>query len=249
MSPASDRGMGFTRVKTPRVFEDVCEQIRAKLINGELKPGDKLSGERDLAVEFGVGRSAIREALRTLEISGIVRLQKGGGGGAFIAEASSATVTSSLQDLMTLGHISPEELVDARLMILGLVIRAACERGEAEDFDRVEEVIRSIDTYSASGDAQRRAEAALAFFTTIAGATHNTVLGLLVDSLSRILRIIVSEKQLLPSRPVLQPVRWKILEHMRARSADGAIAEMTRYLDIVHGRVTVERAARKVSRA
>ncbi|MDQ8030491.1 MAG: GntR family transcriptional regulator [Bordetella sp.] len=249
MSPASGPGVAFTRVKTPRVFEDVCEQIRAKLSSGELKPGDKLPAERELAVRFGVGRSAIREALRTLEISGIVRLQKGGGGGAFIAEASSASVTSSLQDLMALGHISPTEFVDARVMILGLVIRTACERGLDADFDRVEEVIRSIERYGESGDVPHRAEAALSFFPTIAGATHNAVLVLLVDSLSRILRILVTEKQLRPYRPDLQPVRWKILEHMRARAADRAVAEMMRYLEIVHGSLTGEHAKKALNRA
>ncbi|WP_198161318.1 FadR/GntR family transcriptional regulator, partial [Variovorax sp. WDL1] len=69
--------LSFQEVKTRRVFEEICAQIRKRLASGVLKPGDKLPAERDLAVEFKVSRPAVREALRTLEISGVVSLQKG----------------------------------------------------------------------------------------------------------------------------------------------------------------------------
>ena len=64
----------------------VCrgERIRHQLSIRALRPGDKLPAERELAVQFGVSRSALREALRSLEIAGIVELRKGVKGGAFI---------------------------------------------------------------------------------------------------------------------------------------------------------------------
>jgi GntR family transcriptional regulator, transcriptional repressor for pyruvate dehydrogenase complex len=68
-------------VPSLRTFEQVANHIRKKILSGALKPGDKLAPERDMAKQFEVGRNAIREALRDLESKGIVRLEKGRGGG------------------------------------------------------------------------------------------------------------------------------------------------------------------------
>ena len=102
--------LAFQQVKTRRVFEEICEQIRQRLATGALKPGDKLPAERELALEFKVSRPAVREALRTLEISGIVSLQKGVKGGAFIRDGNPGLLTQSLQDLMILGRVSLRSL-------------------------------------------------------------------------------------------------------------------------------------------
>ena len=74
----------FRPVKSRRLFEEVCEQVRNQIASGALKPGDKLPSERDLALQFDISRSAIREALRNLEFAGLVRLQKGVKGGSFV---------------------------------------------------------------------------------------------------------------------------------------------------------------------
>ena len=60
-----------------RTFEEICERIREQLALGVLKPGDKLPRERDLAEQLGVSRNVLREALRSLEMAGLLRLQKG----------------------------------------------------------------------------------------------------------------------------------------------------------------------------
>jgi len=57
----------FQPVRTRRGFEAVCDRIREQLMSGELKPGDQLPGERELAERFGIGRAAARDALRSLE--------------------------------------------------------------------------------------------------------------------------------------------------------------------------------------
>lgn len=227
----------FHRVKTPRVFEGVCEQIKLKLTSGELKTGDRLPAERDLAAELGVGRPAVREALRTLEISGIVETRKGVKGGAFVCAGSPEMLTRSLQDLAMLGHISAGSLAEARVMISSLVVRLACERGEAEDFDAIEANIEDIQHWADAGDLTRRAEAAVEFFRLIAQATRNDVLVVLMDSLGAILRYFAVERQPPRFRPELIPVRWNMLKFMREGDASNAVAEMHRYLEMVHSDV------------
>ena len=221
--------LSFQQVKTRRVFEEICEQIRRRLASGALKPGDKLPAERDLATEFRVSRPAVREALRTLEISGVVSLQKGVKGGAFIRDGNPALLTQSLQDLMFLGRVSLASLAEARHLINGLVIELACERATEEDFAALEANMREIEE---SEDLQHRADEGVRFFGLIARATRNEVLVMLVDSLSDIIRFVI-DRTGRKARPELVPVRRRILKAMRARDAKAAAKGMEEYLTIV----------------
>ncbi|MGI4812580.1 MAG: FadR/GntR family transcriptional regulator [Janthinobacterium lividum] len=226
---AASTELGFERIHRGRVFEDVCQQIRTRLAAGALNPGDKLPAERDLAIELGVSRPVIREALRALEMSGIVRLQKGVKGGAFIREGTPDGLMQSMQDLLVLRHISSLNLAEARSLIFGMVVRLACERGDDADFDAIEDNLRTIDTLTDPDNWIVRAEQTIIFFCLVARATHNEVLVLLVESLSRIIRYVV-DRSAPGYRPELAPVRWNILKALRARDAEQAAAETDVYL-------------------
>lgn len=228
MEPTQD--LAFQQIKTRRVFEEICEQIRNRLSSGALKPGDKLPAERELALEFKVSRPAVREALRTLEISGVVSLQKGVKGGTFIRDGNPAMLTQSLQDLMFLGSVTLRSLAEARVLINGLVIKLACERATDEDFQAIEDNIAFIES---SDDMLHRANAGVMFFRLIAKATRNEVLMMLVDSLSDIIRVVIDRTGRV-ARPELVMVRKRILKAMRERDADTAIEAMNEYLAVVH---------------
>ena len=94
----------FQPIQIRRAFEEICDRIRAQIAAGSLKPGDKLPAERELAQQLGVGRNALREALRSLEIAGIVRLQKGAKGGAFIREGDAGRMDEVMRDMLSLAR-------------------------------------------------------------------------------------------------------------------------------------------------
>ncbi len=97
---AKDRSQPqFAPIRTKRVFEEICEQVRREMAAGSLRPGDKLPPERELAQKLGVSRAAVREALRSLEIAGVVGLHKGAHGGAFILKGDPDIVTRSIREL------------------------------------------------------------------------------------------------------------------------------------------------------
>src|ERR1700728_1646645 len=129
----SDDELPFERVQTSRVFEEVTAQIRQMIVNGQLRLGHRLPAERDLAAQLGVSRSSIREAFRGLEIAGLVKLYKGGSGGAFITQLTSEVGVTALQDMFHLGTITPEQLTDARLWIEAIVVKVAIERMSEAD--------------------------------------------------------------------------------------------------------------------
>src|SRR5580692_5686040 len=116
----------FRPIRTRRAFEEICERIREQLALGVLKPGDKLPAERELAQQLGVSRNVLREALRSLEMAGIVKLQKGVKGGAFIREGDTGRMNEVMRDMLSLGTISVSELSEARINVIDLVVRLAC---------------------------------------------------------------------------------------------------------------------------
>src|SRR5437764_95675 len=123
----------FRPIKATRAFEEIAEQIRLELSSGRLRPGDRLPPERRLAEQFGVSRNTLREALRSLENAGLLRLQKGATGGAFVCESTGDAVITGLRDMFHLGAIQPEHLTEARVLIESAAVRVACQRATAED--------------------------------------------------------------------------------------------------------------------
>ncbi|MGI4811888.1 MAG: FadR/GntR family transcriptional regulator [Janthinobacterium lividum] len=236
----------FQPVKTTRVFEAVCEQIRQRLAAGTLSPGDKLPSERDLAIEFGVSRPAVREALRTLEMSGIVHIQKGTKGGASIRGGDQSMLTQSLNDLVALGRISMDGITEARALIQQAIVRLACTRGTEADFDAIQHNIERIVELTTLGDITTRAEEAIRFFRLIALATHNDALVLLVDSLNAVIGHVVRTASP-PVLPQLTTARWQLLACLRARDTEGAAREIATYLDIVDQEI-VQGALRRESK-
>jgi len=105
----------FTRLNAKRTFEEVVTRIREMLFGGALKPGDRLPGERDLAAQLGIGRPAVREALRALESSGLITLRKGKTGGAFISKGKASVIAENMADMLRLSSISVDQFYELRL--------------------------------------------------------------------------------------------------------------------------------------
>jgi len=222
--------MSATLHLTDRVKLDLMRLIEAD----GLKPGDKLPPEREFAAELGVSRPAVREAFKTLEISGLLELRTGVKGSAFIRPGNVDVLTRSLRDLVSVGRVSMRSLAETRSLIHDVVIRLACERGREADFKALEANLRQLDEYAAAGDLKSRAEAAVDFFSLIARATRNEALEVLVNSLANIIRVSVLDRSRPSYRAELVPVRYRIVEHLRARDAKKASEEMAHYLEIVH---------------
>jgi GntR family transcriptional regulator, transcriptional repressor for pyruvate dehydrogenase complex len=219
----------FRIVKTRRAFEDICEQIRQEVAAGRLKPGDRLPAERELALHFKVSRTAVREALRSLEVVGIVSCEKGVNGGPIIQSGDPGIITRAVRDMMFLGQISVDSLTEARILITNDVIRLACERATKHDLDTIEKDIDKSEELTRRGDFSRRSTYIVDFYRLLALATHNEVMVMLLDSLSEILRLLLARVAPEPRDDVID-VRRRVLKHLRARNAEAAIEEMTNHL-------------------
>src|ERR1035438_5075817 len=92
----------FQTVRTARLFEQIVEQIEESIREGRMKPGDQLPAERELAQQFGVSRTAVREAVKTLSEKGLV--ESSSGRGTFVTSARSESMRHSLDRLVNSGE-------------------------------------------------------------------------------------------------------------------------------------------------
>jgi len=120
-------------VKTKRAFEEICDEIKRLIFKGILKPGDRLPTELDLASQFSVSRQTVREALRLLEITGFISMQKGGSGGPLIVDTILNTISTSYLDAFQMKKMTIDELTTARLEIEKMVLKAFLK--DAQDID------------------------------------------------------------------------------------------------------------------
>lgn len=135
-----------------------------------------------------MSRTAVREAMRSLENAGIVQCQQGMGGGAFIRKRDSSTVTQAVGDMVMLGQIPSHSVTEMRIILTEQAIRLACERATEEDFQAIEQDIDRAEELTLRGDFSRRNAYITEFYRILAQATHNQVMVMLVESLSELTR-------------------------------------------------------------
>jgi DNA-binding FadR family transcriptional regulator len=225
----------FRPIHTRRAFEEICERIREQLALGVLKPGDKLPPERDLAQQLGVSRNVLREALRTLEMAGVLRLQKGVKGGAFVQEGDTSRMNDVMRDMLSLGTISVRELSEARIHVIDLVVRLACANARQADFEALEANIERTELATAEGRLLDRVECSREFYKLLAMATRNKVIAMIVDSVTEIHMRFVYAKVASSgaATPRLAEKRRQFLSALRARDVLAAARLMRIHLESV----------------
>jgi GntR family transcriptional regulator, transcriptional repressor for pyruvate dehydrogenase complex len=171
-------------VRKNRRYEQVAEQIQQLIARGVLKPGDRLPAERELATKFGVGRGSIRDAIRTLEIMGVVEPRHGHG--TVVRELSADSLVVPLASVLSQKRELVAELLDVRRMIEpGLAARAA-ENATEQEIEHMEEILER------QREKMRRGEPTIEedseFHYAIAVAARNTVVLRVLDVLMDLLR-------------------------------------------------------------
>ena len=225
----------FRPIHTRRAFEEICERIREQLALGQLKPGDKLPPERDLAQQLGVSRNVLREALRSLEMAGVLRLQKGVKGGAFIREGDTSRMNVVMRDMLSLGTISVRELSEARIDVLDLVVRLACTHARQPDFEALEANVERTELATREGRLLDRVECSREFYKLLAASTGNKVIAMIMDSVTEIHMRFVYAKVVSSgvAMPRLAERRRQFLSALRARNASTAARLMRAHLESV----------------
>jgi GntR family transcriptional regulator, transcriptional repressor for pyruvate dehydrogenase complex len=220
----------FAPIKRRRLSDQVSAQIQVRIASGELRSGDKLPPERELAETFGVSRGAVREALRSLERTGLVSLQAGARGGAFIGEGDPSLIGDSFRNLYQLGSVSLDELTEARLWLASTVVRIACARATDSDLDALAANVDEAEELIKAGRFEEKIDVQIEFHNLLASTTRNAVMTMLMSAVMEVMRDFAhaagGERHDLTIK-----ARRRLLDALRKRDADEAVTAMTEHLE------------------
>jgi GntR family transcriptional regulator, transcriptional repressor for pyruvate dehydrogenase complex len=206
----------------PRTFENIQGHILEQIRSGKVKSGDRLQPERELASSLGVGRSAVREALRSLEMSGVLRFKRGAGGGAFVKESGSGGIEASIRSMLILGRLPLTDLLEVRASLLAQCARLGAKLGTKQDFERLDKNIDELERCIATYKNQVAAiEPATQFYRLAARSSHNSLMILLVDAIADLVAEMLTELEHRPRKDSVT-ARREMVAAMREGRADDA---------------------------
>jgi len=215
-------------VRTSRLYEQIVEQIEDSIHRGTLRPGNQLPPERELAQQFGVSRTAVREAVKALHEKGLVEAYPGRG--TFITDESPYSIRNSLDRMIKVGQPEGSSyLAEVREILEPEIAALAASRADEEDLAALREPVAVMD--GAKKDPDTFIEADLDFHLALAEAAANPLILTLIDSIVGLLReqrMGIFQVEGGPERG--QYHHRKILEAIEHRDAAGAREAMKAHM-------------------
>jgi len=228
----SARGQG-------RVSEGIVRRIKEQIYDGRLVAGHKLPAERQMARRFKTSRVSVREAYRSLEELGLLRIRRGADGGAFIVTVNHEPVLRSLTLVLGLGKTSHKQLTEARMLIEPPIAQLAARRARKEDIARLERVLLQEEEDAAHGPGRFRPTGSQ-FHRSVADCARNLPLIALMNALADLTADAASALAApTRARHLLKNCHYHrlVFEAIRRRDGDAAYAIMARHVGDIQRRV------------
>ena len=179
----------FEPVRPRRASDQIFERIRDRIFRGQLMPGQRVPGERQLATQFGVSRPTIREAVHKLLDRGLIEHRRGVG--SFVRQVDPDKESSPFFQFLGEPEPSLKDLIEVRLYLECSGIRHAAERATQEDISLLEDNVRRMAALKEKGDPGIDEDTR--FHMNIAFATHNSVHIYLMRNFHDLLQILMKE--------------------------------------------------------
>lgn len=223
------KALGFDKIKTGRpLFQEVVRQIEQRVLSGDLEPGEMLPPERIMAEQFGVSRTVIREAVKALELRGLVAVQHGRG--VQISRPTAKVFGDSILRYIRIQKSPIWALHELRSILEMGTVQLAAERRTEEDLSilhaLVEEMERAVDK------PLEYVKADLKFHKALTDAAHNPLIGPIFEPLSKLMiesRRIGAMAPDAPKRSIAS--HHAIVKAIAEQDADRAIEVMKEHFD------------------
>ena len=219
----------FKSAKFNRVSKSIVEQIRQAILQGKLKPGDRLPPEKELAENFGVSKASLREAFRALEAMGFLEVRQGVGGGAFVQEVDLKTASDGLINFFFFKNPTIEEYSLLRSFIEPQIAELAAQKITSEDLDALADNVEQTKKALDNGSFPHELE--IDFHGRIAASIGNSLISLIVEFV---------ESMLSETKEIIQPdyefalqvyvAHQRIFDALRVRDPEAARMEMLRHV-------------------
>ncbi len=181
--------MKYKKIKPKKIYEEVAEALHEGIRSGVLKPGDKLDSVQQLAENFQVGRSAIREALSALKAMGLIEMRQGEG--TYVRQFDVNEMKFPLSTSMLMNKIDVMNLLEVRKIIeTGAAALAAANRN-SEDLKSMGIALEEMKIATKNKELGEKAD--LKFHLAISNATQNTMLSKLLSDVSELMQHTMKE--------------------------------------------------------
>jgi len=205
-------------------YRKVLAHLRDLLINGGVQTGDRLPGERELALQLGVSRPAVREAVRAMEMIGVIETRHGRASTVRNPDASVLGEFFSLALAQQPAIV--EDIVEVRIALERQAVRLACERATQPDLDRLALALEHI--VATIGDARSGGDADFRFHAGLVAAAHSPALATVYGAITHLLeRSHVERRQRMTDTP---QTRAFLIDHHR-KIFDAIVAGDARLVD------------------
>jgi GntR family transcriptional regulator, transcriptional repressor for pyruvate dehydrogenase complex len=212
--------------KADKISAQIIDQIRDAILGGRFKLGDFLATEKELVNEFAVSKATVREALRVLEVMGLIEIKAGSSGGVFVADIDHKTTVHKLVNFLDLESTSIAQVTMMRYILEPAVARLAASKITAEDIVELKGIIEGSVAFPYAEHPRE-----IGFHRYLPRLTQNPLLIMIMDFVDAIINKIKSNLEL----------EAKFFEHVRRMHL-----EILRFLSEGDGEGAAEAIARDV---
>ncbi|BDY06656.1 MULTISPECIES: pyruvate dehydrogenase complex transcriptional repressor PdhR [Ferrimonas] len=181
--------MAYQKISQPKLSDVIVNQLEKMILEGSLKPGQKLPPERELAQQFEVSRPSLREAIQKLEVKGLLNRRQGGG--TYVQDQLWKSLADPLIELLADNPETQYDLLEFRHATEGMMAYYAALRGTDSDHAILKQRIERL--HEVQGQLELEAKAIVDFYRAVAEASHNVAMLHVVLSLSPLLERNVTE--------------------------------------------------------
>ncbi|MCW2715702.1 MAG: GntR family transcriptional regulator, partial [Frankiales bacterium] len=220
----------LTPVHVPKASDVLAGDLRERILQSQFPEGSALPPERELVMQTGMSRTTVREALRILEVQGLIRIKTGRAGGAFVQRPGEASMANSVGLLIRGGRIRLSALLETREGVEPACARLAAKYRTDADLERLDAANDAISVQS--GSLTEFLQANVDWHVGVALATHNELLTGFMRALSGAIYASTDNQGFIDEevrRTTLRAHR-SITKAIREQDPDGAVRRMERHV-------------------
>lgn len=230
MKAEKPTGLSLEPVVAPRASDVLAQLLREQILTGELSEGTALPVERVLATSVGLSRGTVRDALRVLEVEGLVVTRPGRAGGSFVRRPDASILQRSLDVLVSGGGTQLNSLLEIRESLEPAAARLAALNRTDEDIDRLK--VASEAMHESLDDVPQFLYHNVEWHVAVSAASHNEIMHAILVSLSRAIRMTTDNKRLNTPRTMAETLiaHDRVLTAIVQQDPERAASAMARHV-------------------
>jgi DNA-binding FadR family transcriptional regulator len=228
-APTQRSAVQLTPMQVPKASDVLADDLRERILRGEFPEGTALPPERELVVQTKMSRTTVREALRILEVQGLVRIKTGRSGGAFVTKPGEQSVADSVGLVIRGNQIRLAALLETREAIEPVCARLAAKYRTEEDLTRLDNANNAI---ARDGSLADFLQANIDWHVGVAVASHNELLSGFMQALSQAIYASTDNQGFIDEavRKTTVHAHTTITDAIRDQDADAAVRRMDRHV-------------------